>query len=111
MDDVEAIRGLLATIEAEPTLLPALHGVRAGNQGEVLYRRVADEVHPCLRCGEQARVAYAVRHSHGDGVWRALDLCPGCAVLVTAVIHGVAATMMLEDEREEVEGEEEDDCW
>jgi hypothetical protein len=106
MDDVEAIRGLLATIEAEPTLLPALPGVRPHNRGEMLYRRVADEVHPCLKCGERATAAFLVKQSL-DGTWRALDVCSGCAVLVVAVIHGLENAFVEHHEGDEDEGDDE----
>ena len=109
MDDVEAIRGLLATIEAEPTLLPALPGVRPHNRGEMLYNRVAHEVHPCLRCGERATAAFMVRQA-SEGTWRALDVCAGCAVLVVAVIHGLENAFVEHHDGDEEE-EDDDDDW
>lgn len=63
--------GLLYLIRAEPTLLsPA--AVDEGSMDEAITSRVRDELHPCLRCGGRAVVAYLATTSAG---WRWLDLC------------------------------------
>lgn len=78
-DAEEAMRHLLALLDEHPDLLEAAPegAVRWDRQGAALEARVEDEVHPCLRCGEVAGVAFLARARH-DGTWRWLDLCHGC---------------------------------
>lgn len=88
MTDVEKIRGLLTTVEAEPTLLPALppDTWRRGCE-ETLRRRLVDEVHLCLGCGRRAVVAFLVQQSR-ERTWRVLDACTDCATAIVTVSEG-----------------------
>lgn len=69
---MNAAEGMLALLKAEPTLLP-IAPVGAGSP-EIEHRRL-NEQHPCLRCGQAARVALIAAMQDGN---RWLDLCPAC---------------------------------
>lgn len=72
-DQGRLVDGLVRLLKAEPTLLdPA----PAGDPSTLINHRVRDEIHTCLRCPSQARVAFlADCGEHGQ---RWLDLCPPC---------------------------------
>ncbi|ANZ35242.1 hypothetical protein BBK82_03290 [Lentzea guizhouensis] len=61
--------GLLHLVRAEPRLLEE---APADDQGAATTRRVQDEVHGCLRCGERAQVA-CIAHTKLGPRW--VDLC------------------------------------
>lgn len=61
--------GLLHLLKTHPELLDE---APATEQGPATSRRTSDEVHPCLRCGGRARVAYIALTDSGP---RWLDLC------------------------------------
>lgn len=77
MTDLAAL-GMLYLLAAEPTLLPE---APSGATGADIERRRQDEVHPCLRCGKRAQVAYIAQMHIGP---RWLDLCPACNHAVRA---------------------------
>lgn len=56
----------------EPTLMPSANGPITA---ERIEHRSLDEIHPCLRCGGRAQVAYGADLPDGD---RWLDLCAAC---------------------------------
>lgn len=62
----------LHLLKAEPTLLPAAPTDVSARQ---MDRRVSDEVHSCVRCGNLAQVAIVAATKLGP---RWLDLCAGC---------------------------------
>ncbi|MGH3376000.1 MAG: hypothetical protein ACRDP6_14775 [Actinoallomurus sp.] len=68
--------GMLHLLKAEPTLLP--EAPAAFTARDVDHRRL-DEVHPCLRCGKRAHLAYV---AHTDIGPRWLDLCHPCGYWV-----------------------------
>ena len=66
--------GMLYLLKANPTLLPE---APPDADGKAIEHRRHDEVHPCLRCGKRAMVAYIAALEIGP---RWVDLCPGCAL-------------------------------
>jgi hypothetical protein len=82
-----ALDGLLWLSRENPDLLPRYTGRNASL--DIEHRR-HDEVHPCVRCGQRAQVAYVVtccytystmaEPPHGEPRW--LDLCAACNSLL-----------------------------
>jgi hypothetical protein len=70
--DQSDVAVLLAWLKVEGDVLEA---VRDGWTGADITHRTMDQVHPCLRCGQQAQLAYV---AHTDKGPRWLDLCPPC---------------------------------
>jgi len=68
-----AADGLLHLLKAEPTLLPE---APADHLGAAITHRTQDEIHHCLRCGQDAGIAY-IAHTDAGNRW--IDLCPQCA--------------------------------
>jgi hypothetical protein len=64
---------LLRFLGTHPTLLPAAPETYTSAD---IHHRVHDEVHPCLRCGQQAQVATIVEAKTDGPRW--LDLCAAC---------------------------------
>lgn len=64
--------GMLHLLQAEPTLLS--EAPDDANAEHIDHRRL-DSVHPCLRCGQRAQVAYIATTDIGN---RWLDLCADC---------------------------------
>lgn len=77
--EVEGLRGLLAMIEKDPTLLELSDATQAnsGRHAGLIESRLADEIHYCLRHGKESVVSMLARHDQ-ETVWRWLDLCPTC---------------------------------
>lgn len=72
--------GMLHLLKAEPTLLPE---APAGYTTQDMDRRRHDEIHPCLRCGQRAALAYVADTEIGP---RWLDLCPPCGHWLTTTM-------------------------
>jgi hypothetical protein len=64
------VRAFTELLKCHPDLL---HPAPAPFRGADMERRVADEVHPCLRCGRLAEVALVATSRRGGARW--LDLC------------------------------------
>ncbi|MGI5171893.1 hypothetical protein ACQEU3_46880 [Spirillospora sp. CA-253888] len=71
--------GMLHLLSAEPTLLPEA----PPDAGALINRRTQDEIHACLRCGEQAQLAYVADTLIGP---RWLDLCYPCGSWLRASV-------------------------
>jgi hypothetical protein len=66
--------GMLYHLRANPTLLDPAPTDR-DTWGSAITHRSEDEVHACLRCGEQAQIA-VIAETPDRPRW--LDLCFGC---------------------------------
>lgn len=84
-DALASMRGLLELTEVYPDLLPPALDAVDGNLHEQIGKRLA-EWHPCLRCGDRARLTYLA--SRRDYEWRSwFDTCHACSALLRAVIN------------------------
>jgi hypothetical protein len=68
-----SVDGMLHLLKVNPSLMPEAPAQEPEKQ---IARRVNDEVHQCLRCGQRARFAF-VAHTDWGNRW--LDLCAECA--------------------------------